>query len=261
MEIHFDLEFFLTLLTLFTGLTALIFYVPWLRGKLFSSRGSRCKSFIEICVSLFPVLLIVLLIRSFVVEPFRIPSGSMLPTLEVGDFILVNKFSYGLKLPVLGYPILQNGEPKRGDVAVFRHPVETDKDYIKRIVGLPGDFVKYIDKRLTINNEEIPVEYIGTYETAQIGVIHYDYLIEREFFDGEGHDILEIKQARPRNFSWRIPPGKYLMMGDNRDNSSDSRVWGLVPEDLIVGKAFIIWMHWNFDDGGIDFSRIGLDIQ
>ena len=261
MEIHFDLEFFLTLSTLFTGLTAFIFYVPWLRVRLFSPLGSVYKTFIEICVSLFPVLLIVLLIRSFIVEPFRIPSGSMLPTLEVGDFILVNKFTYGLKLPVFGCQILQNDKPQRGDVVVFRHPVETDKDYIKRIIGLPGDFVEYIDKRLIINGEEIPVEYIGTYKVAQRGSIYYDYLQEREFFDEEGHDIMEIRQIRPRNFSWQIPPEQYLMMGDNRDNSSDSRVWGLVPEKLIVGKAFMIWMHWNFDDGGMDFSRIGVGIR
>jgi len=202
--------------------------------------------------SLFPVLLIVLIVRSFIVEPFRIPSGSMLPTLEAGDFILVNKFGYGLRLPVVHTLIAPVGDPDRGDVAVFRYPVEPAQDYIKRIIGLPGDTVSYQNKRLTINGEVLPTERLGDWgEDASFALI-------REQIDGDWHQALVNRQSPARGFSYTVPAGEYFVMGDNRDRSSDSRFWGPVPRDHLVGRAFFIWLSWN---GGPNWGRMGNVIE
>lgn len=198
---------------------------------------------IEYAKSFFPVLLIVLVLRSFLVEPFQIPTGSMIPTLEVGDFILVNKYAYGLRLPVIGTKIMDVDDPQRGEVMVFIPPHE-NKYYIKRVIGLPGDTVRYENKNLYINGEMIDKEYVRDISIdTSIGAL--DGELYNETIGGVEHLTQHIDAAsgnRTRT-SWVIPNGHYFMMGDNRDNSSDSREWGPVPEEDIVGKAIAVWMH------------------
>jgi len=198
---------------------------------------------IEYAKSFFPVLLIVLILRSFLVEPFQIPTGSMIPTLEVGDFILVNKYAYGVRLPVIGTKIVDVADPQRGDVMVFIPP-HVDSYYIKRVIGMPGDTVRYEDKRLSINGELIGEEFvedivIDTNLGDLAGTLH------TEIINGVEHatqHITAVNRQRSRT-TWIIPNGHYFMMGDNRDNSSDSREWGTVSEKDIVGKAIAVWMH------------------
>ena len=198
---------------------------------------------IEYAKSFFPVLLIVFLLRSFLVEPFQIPTGSMIPTLEVGDFILVNKYAYGVRLPVIGIKILDVDDPKRGDVMVFIPPHE-DKYYIKRVIGLPGDTIRYEEKNLYINGQLIDKQFMGEIEVpTAVGPLSGKSYSETL---GEVHHAAQyidaVGQRRART-TWVIPGGHYFMMGDNRDNSADSREWGTVPEKDIVGKAIAVWMH------------------
>ncbi len=199
----------------------------------------------------FPVLLVVLVLRSFVAEPFQIPSASMVPSLEVGDFILVNKFSYGLRLPVVGTKIVEVGEPERGDVMVF-FPPHDERYFIKRVIGLPGDEVSYRDKRLYVNGEPVPTTLL-----AEVPPLNPVVQVLREELDGVGHLVHHDKRINRGEFTVVVKPGHYFMMGDNRDNSSDSRVWGQVPESRIVGKAFAIWMHWPSFGELPSFSRVG----
>jgi len=217
--------------------------------------------YVEYSRSFFPVLLIVLLLRSFVAEPFRIPSGSMMPTLLVGDFILVNKFAYGLRLPVVYTELLEMGEPSRGDVAVFRFPKNPSEDYIKRIVGLPGDHIAYYDKKLYVNGQLMEQEPIGIYRGEGSGRVMNGARRLEEHLDPVVHDIL-IRPNHPNvEGDYRVPEGHYFVLGDNRDNSNDSRFWGFVPEDYLVGKAFVIWMNWDMQAGDMDLSRIGETIE
>ncbi len=217
---------------------------------------------VEYARSFFPVILIVLLLRSFLVEPFRIPSGSMIPTLKVGDFILVNKFSYGIRLPVIDTKVIPISEPERGDVVVFRFPKDPSVDYIKRVIGLPGDRVAYRNKHVYINGKRAPLEKLGPYTETKGGMPIPGAIRYSETLPDDGkHDIL-LENNRPTyNGEWIIPEGHYFVMGDNRDNSNDSRFWGFVPEKNLVGKAFMIWMNWSFDDGGIEWGRIGNTIE
>jgi len=198
---------------------------------------------VEYAKSFFPVLLVVLALRSFVLEPFQIPTGSMIPTLKVGDFILVNKYAYGLRLPVVGTKLVDIGEPQRGEVMVFIPPHE-DKYYVKRVIGLPGDRIRYENKMLYINGEEIPREYVedidvDTSQGALPGTLH------RELIGGVEHDtqFIDIVDNFGQRTSWIVPDEHYFMMGDNRDNSLDSRRWGYVHEGKIVGKAIAVWLH------------------
>jgi signal peptidase I len=214
---------------------------------------------VEYAKSFFPVLLIVLVLRSFLVEPFQIPSGSMIPTLEVGDFILVNKYTYGLRLPVVGTKIVDINEPRRGEVMVFIPPHDS-RYFIKRVVGLPGDTIRYEDKVLYINDERVQSQPIDQVEIEMPnGMLQSGILLTETLGDVE-HET-QIMNAPSRDGGrtvWVVPAGHYFMMGDNRDNSADSRVWGAVPEENIVGKAFAIWMHkdagWTFPT----FRRNGL---
>lgn len=205
---------------------------------------------VDLSRSFFPVLVIVLVLRSFLVEPFQIPSGSMLPTLEVGDFILVNKFAYGLRLPVVGTEVVELGNPERGDVMVFRYPEDGRTNYIKRVVGLPGDRIHYLNNTLTINGREVPTRFVASlppvalYEEQLGGVEHQIY-----------RDIGGIAGAGEGR--WVVPEDHYFVMGDNRDNSNDSRFWGMVPDDMVVGKAFAIWMHWDSITSLPSFDRVG----
>jgi signal peptidase I len=199
----------------------------------------------------------VLVLRSFVAEPFRIPSGSMMPTLLVGDFILVNKFSYGLRLPVLNTKVLELGEPQRGDVVVFRYPEDPSIDYIKRVVGLPGDHIVYQDKQLTINGEPVGQLPQGTYIGTGAGAASTGASLRYEQLGDVKHDILVRPGVRGIEGEITVPPGHYFMMGDNRDNSKDSRYFGPVPEENLIGKAFMIWMNWDSTAEGVAWDRIG----
>jgi len=208
---------------------------------------------VEYSRSFFPVLLVVFVLRSFLVEPFQIPSTSMVPTLEVGDYILVNKYTYGIRLPVLRTKVLPLNEPKRGDVMVFFPPHMNETYFIKRVIGLPGDTVDYRDKRLYVNGQEVPEE---TLAVVPEGASRHQTGLETL---GDARHLVRQDQSRPaHDFSVLVKPGHYFMMGDNRDNSSDSRVWGQVPEEDIVGKAFAIWMHWDSLLSIPSFGRVGL---
>ena len=218
---------------------------------------------VEYARSFFPVILIVLVFRSFIAEPFKIPSGSMMPTLLVGDFILVNKFSYGLRLPVLGTKILAIGEPQRGDVFVFRYPnpdhdpKKEGEDYIKRVIGLPGDVISYHNKTLSVNGKEIPQRYVGPYVgSGEEGRRMSGGEVHEESLPGVEHQIMKLPFRGGMEGDWKVPAGQYFAMGDNRDNSEDSRYWGYVPEKNLVGKAFVIWMN-----SGLEFKRIGTLIK
>ena len=217
---------------------------------------------------LFPVIAVVFVLRSFLFEPFKIPSGSMIPTLLVGDLILVNKFQYGIRLPVLGTKLVSNKDPQRGDVMVFHYPVDPRIDYIKRVVGLPGDEVLYTNQTLSINGKPVPVQAMGEYYDEDS--LRYAAKFS-EKLDNAPHGILvDPKRAsiyRPMdsfvNFrdncrytaegvACKVPAGHYFMMGDNRDNSQDSRYWGFVPDENIVGRAFMVWMNFG------NLRRVGL---
>jgi signal peptidase I len=223
---------------------------------------------VEYGKSFFPVLAIVLVLRSFLVEPFQIPSGSMKPTLEVGDFILVNKFAYGIRLPVLDAKVIEVGDPQRGDVMVFRYPSDPNINYIKRVVGLPGDTIRYTaDKRLYVNGQLVAEQLLGE-EPGSLGsaVLYKERL-------GEVEHLIRKEMTRYRiepNREWKVPADHYFMMGDNRDNSNDSRYWddpnipkdelGMVPDRNIVGKAFAVWLSWPDPKFRSlpTFSRVGL---
>ncbi|RQQ28349.1 signal peptidase I [Burkholderia stagnalis] len=221
---------------------------------------------LEYTASFFPVILAVFVVRSFVVEPFKIPSGSMVPTLLVGDFILVNKFDYGLRMPVTNTKLTQGRALERGDVVVFRYPKDESVDYIKRVIGLPGDTVAYQDKQLTINGKPVPETALPDYFDDE----RQNYAKQfEESLDGRKNAILNNQAVPPfvmgaydypyrdnctynsRGVICKVPAGHYFMMGDNRDNSADSRYWGFVPDKNIVGRAFFIWMNFG------DLKRIG----
>ena len=226
----------------------------------------RMPWWLDYTAGLFWVVLGVFLFRSFAYEPFRIPSGSMLPTLHIGDFILVNKFDYGIRLPVANKKIVSLGTPKRGDVIVFRYPVDPSYDYIKRVVGLPGDVVEYTDKVLYVNGKEMPrtdpVDWVApdtmrtltkTNENLD-GVIHMTAVDDRRpagLLSRPYPAAMKVCSYRENGFTCRVPAESYFVMGDNRDNSEDSRYWGVVPDENIVGRAFFIWANFG------DFSRIG----
>jgi signal peptidase I len=226
-----------------------------------AARGEQVKepTVVDYARSFFPILLIVLVIRSFLFEPFRIPSESMLPTLETGDFIFVNKFAYGLRLPVINTKIVSLGEPERGDVVVFRLPSDPRVNYVKRVVGLPGDVVEYhkANKRITINGEPVPIEIVGDFEDYR------DTKLGWEQLGSHRHRVL-LMRGLSEGGRYEVPPGHYFMMGDNRDDSQDSRYEqvGFVPEGNLVGRATGIWMNWRRpSEGGPQWNRIGKGIE
>ena len=218
---------------------------------------------IEYSRSLFPVLLIVLLFRSFLFEPFKIPSGSMIPTLLVGDFIVVNKFTYGLRLPVLHTKFFSLGDPQRGDVVVFRYPVDPGINFIKRLIGLPGDTISYRNKELFINGEIVPRADQGRFASSEVkcSTPRSDAFRFEESVFGVEHDILLHDNSGSKSGQWLVPEGHYFVMGDNRDRSNDSREWGFVPEENMMGRAVGIWLNFDYTKGCGDFSRIGTGIH
>jgi signal peptidase I len=248
-----DFALILVLLTAVTGLIWLIDAVllqKARRRKVAGGASAKDPVVVEYAKSFFPILLLVLLLRSFLFEPFRIPSGSMMPTLLEGDFIFVNKFAYGLRLPVINSKFVEIGEPKRGDVVVFRLPSDPSVNYIKRVVGLPGDVVDYDQgsKRLTINGMQVPVELLGDYEGDP------QYRLGRENLDGVEHSVLVMPGRLSLGGIYKVPEGHYFVMGDNRDNSTDSREQsqrygvGYVPYENLVGRAEIIFFSAAVDD-------------
>ena len=275
---------FAAVLLIFTVITGVIWFWDLVQGRRASpaSEGSTASAeapkvepaWLEIAKSFFPVILIVFMVRSFLVEPFKIPSGSMIPTLLIGDFILVNKFTYGIRLPVANKKIVPINAPQRGDVMVFRYPEDLSIDYIKRIVGVPGDKVEYRNKHLTINGKAAPTEDGGNYLDVESDLHYQNLKLQIEELGAKVHrtlqnpDVPAVHLSSVQSFAHRenctisddgfsctVPPGNYFMMGDNRDNSKDSRYWGFVPDENIVGKAFMIWWHWG------KFSRIGQSIN
>ncbi|PCS23792.1 signal peptidase I [Candidatus Enterovibrio escicola] len=284
----------LVLVTLFTGIIWILDKLRWGSNRRLQSAQENCEvsgaqgevvspqpRWIESTASVFPVIALVLVLRSFIYEPFQIPSGSMMPTLLVGDFILVDKFSYGLKDPVFRHKLVEMSKPERGDLVVFKYPPQPNIDYIKRVVGIPGDTVKYSEgKRLCIQKQGesscdlVPVDYIHPSLFTQRGV---NLTQVQEYLGKEAHQIL-INSYMPNQTEqyymtqglgeWLVPDRQYFVMGDNRDNSKDSRFWGFVPETHLVGKAVGIWISFEFNeqaDGflpswvpvGVRFNRIG----
>lgn len=235
-------------------------YPDWSKDESPQQREYRQRSesvgreplLVEYSKSFFPVLFIVFVLRSFLVEPFQIPSSSMVPTLLVGDYILVNKFTYGIRLPVVRTKVVGMNEPQRGDVMVFFPPHLNDTYFIKRVIGLPGDKIRYIDKRLYVNGDQVPQTLL-----AQLPPGRPRYRLSTERLGESGHNVQTDILRRNDDFAVVVKPGHYFMMGDNRDNSSDSRVWGQVPERDIVGRAFAIWMHWESFFSIPSFQRVG----
>ncbi|MDQ3206794.1 MAG: signal peptidase I [Pseudomonadota bacterium] len=253
-------EIALVVLTFATGLV-------WLIDKLFLAKRRAANQsllddgqepvIVDYSKAFFPVLLVVLILRSFIAEPFRIPSNSMMPTLLTGDFILVNKFTYGLRLPINNHKVVALGEPERGDVVVFRPPHHPEQDWIKRVVGLPGDRVAYRDNTVFVNGQALQYEALGPYEGTGKGIEMSGAQELRELIPGRPHLVLERDRfpfSDQGEGEWLVPSGHYFVMGDNRDNSEDSRYWGVLPEQNLRGKAFLIWMNI---DGGVNFSRVG----
>ncbi|MEC5396912.1 signal peptidase I [Uliginosibacterium sp. H1] len=267
---------FALILFVLSVLTGVLWFYDVLVARKKRSKQTPDPWWVEYGASFFPVILPIFMLRSFWVEPFRIPSGSMIPTLLVGDFILVNKYEYGVRLPVINKKVIEVGEPQRGDVMVFRYPHDIRQDYIKRVIGLPGDKVEYINKRLTINGQAVETRDDGEYLhperlyysqkfVEKIGEKEHSVLNDKDAlpFIPEGQRIAHANQAScthtGEGMSCTVPAGHYFVMGDNRDQSADSRVWGFVPEGNIVGKAFFIWFHADsiLPPKGIKFDRLG----
>jgi signal peptidase I len=247
-------------------ITGALYAVDVLKCRKLRPSGAKEPLWVEWGASFFPVILIVFVLRSFLFEPFKIPSGSMIPTLLVGDFILVNKFTYGIRLPVINRKIIDINLPQRGDVMVFRYPEDPSLDYIKRVVGLPGDTVAYQNKRLTINGQAIEMKKIDDYRhpermyyseqyAAKLGDVEHQLLNDTDapafVPDASRFPYRENCIYNAAGVICKVPAGHYFMMGDNRDNSRDSRAWGFVPEQNIVGKAFFIWLNFS------DLGRVG----
>ena len=257
----------LEVLTFFTG-------IVWLLDRLFFAKRRAARAglleakepvVVDYSRAFFPVLAVVLILRSFVAEPFRIPSSSMMPSLLIGDFILVNKFAYGLRLPINNHKVIEVGEPARGDVVVFRPPHHPDQDWIKRVIGLPGDTVAYRDNTVYVNGEPFDYRRIGRYVGEGRGAEMTGATLLEEQLPGRPHPVLERDDSPffvQGEGEWVVPEGYYFVMGDNRDNSEDSRFWQahFLPESNLRGKAFLVWMNFDRSAGGIDFSRIGSGI-
>ena len=288
-----DFALVLSLTTIFTGLIWWL-DVIWLRGRRAAAVRAAGKdpallaepATVDYARSFFPVILVVLVLRAFIFEPFRIPSDSMMPTLLDGDFILVNKYVYGLRVPVFNSKFLNIKSPQRGDVVVFRYPLDPSVNYIKRLVGLPGDRIVVTNDRVSVNGSPLPFDIVGPYDDGCYSQLQ----LAVEHIGTHTHQVmlcpvtpLKATEQTPASCNRRgsrgyfcahdpadppeprvidVPPGQYLMMGDNRDNSEDGRYWGFVPEDHLVGKATRIWFNWDWGrSGGPLWSRIGAHID
>jgi signal peptidase I len=256
MPIYMDFSGILAIATILTGviwLIDLLFFKP----RRVREGETKEPKIAEYARSFFPILLIVFVIRSFIVEPFRIPSGSMRPTLLEGDFILVNKFTYGIRLPLLGKKVFSLNEPKQGDILVFRFPNNPKIDFIKRVIAVPGDKVSYKDKVVYVNGKPLEQTFLGITQDKEPSGFSYPVSHFREALDSGSHSIY-VHPTFDQNYGEvTVPAGSYFVMGDNRDKSDDSRAWGFVPEELILGKAFLIWMSWDNQAKDMRWARMG----
>lgn len=268
MTIDFSLWLFVA--TLASGLVALVDKIWFEKKRLAQFEGkleglskkekyklTKAPLLADYARSLFVVFLVVFALRSFVVEPFRIPSGSMLPTLKIGDFILVNKFAYGVRLPLSNKVVIKTGEPKAGDILVFHYPVYPEVDFIKRVVGVPGDKISYLNKVLTINGKVMTQTFLGNVIDPANSLTEQSKKY-REDLQGVEHNIYTMPWRLDHNFkNLVVPKGEYFVMGDNRDNSEDSRYWGFVNQKYLVGKAFFVWFSWDSSDYSVRWDQIG----
>jgi signal peptidase I len=261
-QMNFNFELILFYATIITGLISL-FDVIFLASKRKSEQShpeeEKLPIIIDYARSFFPVLLIVFLLRSFLFEPFRIPSGSLEPTLFAGDFILVNKFDYGIRLPVLHKKLFTNNvQPKRGDIMVFRWPPNPSFNFIKRVVGLPGDKISYINKELFVNGNKVPQDFIKNSTAFDENGGQWEAIEKNEDLLGVKHHIyIDSKKSSLDFRDLSVPEGMYFVMGDNRDDSADSRYWGFVPDNNIVGKAILVWLSWDGTNKNVRFNRMG----
>tara|TARA_R110000868_G_scaffold275558_4_gene535272 strand:+ start:1026 stop:1817 length:792 start_codon:yes stop_codon:yes gene_type:complete len=262
---NFNFELILFYATLVTGLVCLIDWMFFAKNRKLRQRGIsdvKLPLIVDYARSFFPVLLFVFLLRSFLFEPFRIPSGSLEPTLLKGDFILVNKFDYGVRLPVVHEIIKKGSEPKRGDIIVFRWPPNPSIDFIKRVIGVPGDKISYINKELYINGNKIPQSLLKEVRVDDDGGDLVDLLEKQENLLGLDHHIYVDPTRKGQDYeNIEVPEGSYFVMGDNRDDSADSRFWGFVPNKNIIGKAVLVWMSWDSINTGIRWRRLAKPIH
>ena len=261
MQIYNDFSAILTYAALTTLAIWAIDALFFKKRRLANNNDATEPKIVEYSRSFFPILLIVLVLRAFLGEPFRIPSGSMKPNLLEGDFILVNKYTYGIRLPVTGTKVLSVNQPARGDVMVFRYPLDTGINFIKRVIALPGDTVSYRDKILTINGQVMDIKYLeSAQDTDPFGRLE-QLKKYSENLTGYEHDIYYAARDRLTQDEITVPAGHYFVMGDNRDNSQDSREWGFVPEELIIGKGLLIWFSWDHDAKDVRWHRLFRKIQ
>lgn len=256
-NIFFDIPFILTSITLITGVVALLDVLFLVKKR----SDDKPPLLIEYARAFFPVFLLVLLIRSFLICPYKVPTGSLEPTVLPGEFLLVNQYVYGLRLPVFNTKIWSIGEPKRGDITLFRPPHDPSRPFVKRVIGLPGDHVVYRHKILTVNGNVMWQTPFGMDLTTEAD-LPVQVQVKLENLDQVTHKIF----IRPGRKMWEdidvvVPPHSYFMMGDNRDNSNDSREWGVVPEENLIGRAIVIWMSWDSTRSRVRFDRIGTRIH
>ncbi len=257
MKLYYD---FSALLLIATTVTVVLWLGDSIINRQKRKAGVQPNAIIDFAKSIFPILLIVFLLRAVIFEPFRIPSGSMKPTLLEGDFILVNKYIYGLRLPLVGTKILNISEPQAGDVMVFRYPKNTSVDFIKRVIGVPGDKIRYENKTLYINDKPIKQEFVENTSDIDLNGHAMDVKEFSENLKDADHKIWLHFDEGVDQKELVVPAGHYFMMGDNRDASEDSRFWGFVPEELILGKASRIWMSWDMLNKDIRWKRVGSKI-
>ena len=262
----FNFPLILLVLTIAAGLIWLIDALFWIKHRRPIEGKVKHPVIVDYARSFFPILLIVLIIRSFIIQPFRVPTGSLEPTVAPGDFILVNQFAYGLRFPAFGWKFLPIGKPKRGEIAVFHWPVDPHKDFVKRVIGLPGDSISYVNKILYINGKKAPQKFLRyTTDSNSVHGPSWTVKVMQEDLLGVKHNIYvcaanatQCPISNVQNFhDVVVPKGEYFMMGDNRDDSDDSRYWGFVPEKDLVGKAFLVWMSWNSATSSVRWHRIG----
>lgn len=252
----FNFPFILTAITLIAGAIWLVDVLIW--GK--TAKNAKHPVVLDYAKSFFPVLLFVLIVRSFIVSPFRVPTGSLEPTVRPGDFLLVEHFSYGLRLPVWERVIVPISQPKHGDIIVFHWPANPrDVDFVKRVIGVPGDKISYINKVLYINGKKMPQKFIK-YDTDTYGPGTGTWTVKvmQEDFEGHKHMIYLNPKNPATNFrNLVVPKGEYFMMGDNRDSSDDSRYWGFVKTKYFIGKAFLVWLSWDSETDSVRWHRFG----
>ncbi|TAK73037.1 MAG: signal peptidase I [Gammaproteobacteria bacterium] len=255
---NFDFELILFYAIIITGVISLydiIFLAPKRKP---AGKNVKLPILIDYSRSFFPILVIVFLLRAFLFEPFRIPSGSLEPTLLTGDFILVNKYDYGVRLPVLHKKVYGDHLPQRGDIIVFRWPPNPSVDFIKRVIGLPGDHISYINKELYVNGQKIPQTFLQDSTARDENGTEWQAAEKEENLLGIKHKIyLDTSRASRDYRDVVVPAGMYFVMGDNRDESADSRYWGFVPDKNIVGKAVLVWMSWDSANTGVRWNRLG----